>query len=259
MHELPLVFFTVFTQSAVGAFILLLIGGTLGQVDRQRMAVGLFSADVSVWRWGVAGHFPCRPAFTSIEYVAASGPFTDEQRNRVIGGVCDTWRAGRTGVVFIEVVVVSLRYVRTGVAGGCGGGGFYLRHPANLSVADGGHLADILHYGDDGPDSDDRWRHSGRTVWSAPGVAGERAGDSGQLLPASRLYLTLMDADGVLTAAQSSWFTAQVVLLAVGIVGVLAWVRLKTNVAVLATTSLVVIAAELVGRIAFYNLWTLPM
>ncbi|WP_162264603.1 DmsC/YnfH family molybdoenzyme membrane anchor subunit, partial [Salmonella enterica] len=27
MHELPLVFFTVFTQSAVGAFILLLIGG----------------------------------------------------------------------------------------------------------------------------------------------------------------------------------------------------------------------------------------
>ena len=44
MHELPLVFFTVFTQSAVGAFILLLIGGTLGQIDRQRMAVGLFSA-----------------------------------------------------------------------------------------------------------------------------------------------------------------------------------------------------------------------
>lgn len=30
MHELPLVFFTVFTQSAVGAFILLLIGGAMG-------------------------------------------------------------------------------------------------------------------------------------------------------------------------------------------------------------------------------------
>lgn len=43
MHELPLVFFTVFTQSAVGAFILLLIGGTLGQIDVRRMAVGLFS------------------------------------------------------------------------------------------------------------------------------------------------------------------------------------------------------------------------
>lgn len=30
MHELPLVFFTVFTQSAVGAFILLLIGAQWG-------------------------------------------------------------------------------------------------------------------------------------------------------------------------------------------------------------------------------------
>lgn len=34
MHELPLVFFTVFTQSAVGAFILLLIGGAMGLVSR---------------------------------------------------------------------------------------------------------------------------------------------------------------------------------------------------------------------------------
>lgn len=34
MHELPLVFFTVFTQSAVGAFILLLIGGAMGLVRR---------------------------------------------------------------------------------------------------------------------------------------------------------------------------------------------------------------------------------
>jgi anaerobic dimethyl sulfoxide reductase subunit C (anchor subunit) len=71
--------------------------------------------------------------------------------------------------------------------------------------------------------------------------------------------MRLMDADAGLTAAQSTWFTAQVVLLAVGIVGVLVGVRRKTNVSILATTSLVVIAAELVGRIAFYNLWTLPM
>jgi anaerobic dimethyl sulfoxide reductase subunit C (anchor subunit) len=43
MHELPLVFFTVFTQSAVGAFILLLIGGALGQIDARRRATGLFA------------------------------------------------------------------------------------------------------------------------------------------------------------------------------------------------------------------------
>lgn len=43
MHELPLVFFTVFTQSAVGAFILLLIGGAMGLVAPRRKAIGLFS------------------------------------------------------------------------------------------------------------------------------------------------------------------------------------------------------------------------
>ena len=43
MHELPLVFFTVFTQSAVGAFILLLIGGAMGLIEPRRMAIGLFS------------------------------------------------------------------------------------------------------------------------------------------------------------------------------------------------------------------------
>lgn len=70
---------------------------------------------------------------------------------------------------------------------------------------------------------------------------------------------TLMSADGALTAAQTSWFTAQAALLAVGIIGVVTWARLKSSVTVLAMTAVVVIVAELVGRIAFYNLWTLPM
>ena len=34
---------------------------------------------------------------------------------------------------------------------------------------------------------------------------------------------------------------------------------MKSGQAVLAMTALVVIAAELVGRIGFYNLWTIPM
>lgn len=70
---------------------------------------------------------------------------------------------------------------------------------------------------------------------------------------------TLMSADDALTAAQTSWFTAQAALLALGIVGVVTWARLKSSVTVLAMTAVVVIVAELVGRIAFYNLWTLPM
>ncbi|EGT6234198.1 dimethyl sulfoxide reductase anchor subunit [Salmonella enterica subsp. enterica serovar Mbandaka] len=130
MHELPLVFFTVFTQSAVGAFILLLIGG------------GALAALFGVRRLGL--------------------------------------------LVSVLAILVS----------------FCLRP---------GYMA------------------------------------------------TLMSADSALTAAQHSWFTAQAVLLAAGVVGVVVCARLKSSAAVLAMTAVVVIAAELAGRIAFYNLWTLPM
>ena len=257
MHELPLVFFTVFTQSAVGAFILLLIGGTLGQVDRQRMAVGLFSA-MCLFGVGVllgifhvgqplralnmllrVGHSPMSneivlsAVFATLGGLGALGLLL----NRGAASLCkgQVWLAAAVGVVFIFAIpqiyqlptVVTWRTSYTTVmmvltpmiGGGILAGLFGLRLGLLVSV-----LAILVSF------------------CLRPGY-----------------ILTLMDADGVLTAAQSSWFTAQVVLLAVGIVGVLAWVRLKTNVAVLATTSLVVIAAELVGRIAFYNLWTLPM
>lgn len=257
MHELPLVFFTVFTQSAVGAFILLLIGGTLEQVDRQRMAVGLFSA-MCLFGVGVllgifhvgqplralnmllrVGHSPMSneivlsAVFATLGGLGALGLLL----NRGAASLCKglVWLAAAVGVVFIFAIpqiyqlptVVTWRTSYTTVmmvltpmiGGGILAGLFGLRLGLLVSV-----LAILVSF------------------CLRPGY-----------------ILTLMDADGVLTAAQSSWFTAQVVLLAVGIVGVLAWVRLKTNVAVLATTSLVVIAAELVGRIAFYNLWTLPM
>lgn len=45
MHELPLVFFTVFTQSAVGAFILLLIGGDSRSSLLIRRSADLPTAD----------------------------------------------------------------------------------------------------------------------------------------------------------------------------------------------------------------------
>ena len=257
MHELPLVFFTVFTQSAVGAFILLLIGGTLGQIDRQRMAVGLFSA-MCLFGVGVllgifhvgqplralnmllrVGHSPMSneivlsAVFATLGGLGALGLLL----NRGAASLCKglVWLAAAVGVVFIFAIpqIYQLPTVVTWRTS-------YTTVMMVLTPMIGG---DIL-----------------------AGLFGLRLGLLVSVLAILVSFclrpgyiLTLMDADGVLTAAQSSWFTAQVVLLAVGIVGVVAWVRLKTNVAVLATTSLVVIAAELVGRIAFYNLWTLPM
>ena len=257
MHELPLVFFTVFTQSAVGAFILLLIGGTLGQIDTRRMAVGLFSVmclfGVGVLLGIVHVGQPLR-ALNMLQRVGHS-PMSNEIMlsalfaipggvgalglllNRGAASLCKglVWLAAAVGMVFIFAIpqiyqlptVVTWRTSYTPVmmvltpmiGGGMLAGLFGLRLGLLVSV-----LAILVSF------------------CLRPG------------------YITrLMDADAGLTAAQSGWFTAQVVLLAVGIVGVVVGVRRKTNVSILATTSLVVIAAELVGRIAFYNLWTLPM
>ncbi|SUG07368.1 dimethyl sulfoxide reductase subunit C [Salmonella enterica subsp. enterica serovar Pullorum] len=78
MHELPLVFFTVFTQSAVGAFILLLIGGAMGLAAPRRKAIGLFSGDVPVWDWRRCRHLPRRATAACAEYAAARRTFADE-------------------------------------------------------------------------------------------------------------------------------------------------------------------------------------
>ncbi|MBN6042495.1 dimethyl sulfoxide reductase anchor subunit [Citrobacter sp. ku-bf4] len=257
MHELPLVFFTVFTQSAVGAFILLLIGGTLGQIEARRMAIGLFSV-MCLFGVGIllgiihvgqplralnmllrVGHSPMSNEIVLSAVFATLGGLGSLGLllNRGATALCKAlvWLAAVVGVVFILAIpqiyqlptVVTWRTSYTTVmmvltpliGGGILAGLFGLRLGLLVSV-----LAILASF------------------CLRPGYIS-----------------TLMSADDVLTAAQTNWFTAQAVLLALGVIGVVVWARLKTNVAVLATAALVVIAAELVGRIAFYNLWTLPM
>ena len=257
MHELPLVFFTVFTQSAVGAFILLLIGGTLRQIDARRMAIGLFSV-MCLFGIGVllgifhvghplralnmllrVGHSPMSneivlsAVFSALGGLGALGLLL----NRGAQTLCKAlvWLAAVVGVAFILAIpqiyqlptVVTWRTPYTTammvltplIGGGILAGLFGLRLGLMVSV-----LAILVSF------------------CLRPGYMS-----------------SLMSADEALTAAQISWFTAQAALLAIGVVGIVAWVRLKSSVTVLAMTALVVIAAELVGRIAFYNLWTLPM
>ncbi|MEH0833263.1 dimethyl sulfoxide reductase anchor subunit [Pectobacterium cacticida] len=257
MHELPLVFFTVFTQSAVGAFILLLIGGTLRQIDERRMTIGLFSM-MCLFGIGVllgifhvgqplralnmllrVGHSPMSneivlsAMFATLGGLGALGLLLNRGAVVLCKGL--VWLAAIVGVFFILAIpqiyqlptVVTWRTPYTIVmmiltpliGGGILAGLFGLRLGIVVSV-----LAILISF----------VLHPG--------------------------YISsLMSADGVLTAMQTHWFTAQAALLALGVVGMMVWARLKSTIAVLASTALVVIAAELVGRIAFYNLWTLPM
>lgn len=258
MHELPLVFFTVFTQSAVGAFILLLIGGTLGKIDARRMAIGLF-ASMCLFGLGLfmaVFHLGQPLRAMNVLFRVGSSPMSNEialsSLYAAFGGLASlglllnrgatklftvlAWLAVVTGVVFLFAIprIYQLPTVATWRSS------YTLVMMVLTPLIGGGALAALLGL-----------RRIGLVVSILAILA------SFCLRPG---YMsTLMSANGALTAAQTSWFTAQAILLAIGVVCAGAWMRFKTGPAILAATVLVVIAAELAGRIAFYNLWTLPM
>lgn len=228
MHELPLVFFTVFTQSAVGAFILLLIGGAMGLVAPRRKAIGLFSVMCLFGLGVIVGIFHVGQPLRALNMLLRVGH----------SPLCNAlvWLAAIVGVVFLYAVpqIYQLPTVATWRSS-------YTTAMMILTpLIGGGALAALFGV-----------RRLGLLV-SVLAILVSFCLRPGYMA-------TLMSADSALTAAQHSWFTAQAILLAAGVVGVVVCARLKSSAAVLAMTAVVVIAAELAGRIAFYNLWTLPM
>ncbi|EMB4690483.1 dimethyl sulfoxide reductase anchor subunit family protein [Citrobacter freundii] len=257
MHELPLVFFTVFTQSAVGAFVLLMIGGMLGHIDARRQTIGLFAMMCLFGLGVITGIFhvgqPLRAMnmLFRIGYSPMSNEIVLSALFGALGGLSTfglllnrgaialfkalAWLAAVVGIVFLLAIpqIYQLPTVAT-------------------------------------------WRSSYTTVMMVltPLIGG---GALAALFGARRLgllvsvlailasfclrpgyMLTLMNVDVALTAAQNSWFTAQAVLLAAGVVGAIGYARFKSGYTVFMMAT-VVLVAELTGRIAFYNLWTLPM
>ncbi|EGF0764075.1 dimethyl sulfoxide reductase anchor subunit [Salmonella enterica] len=257
MHELPLVFFTVFTQSAVGAFILLLIGGAMGLVAPRRKAIGLFSVMCLFGLGVIVGTFHVGQPLRALNMLLRVGhsPMSNEivlsAAFAALGGLgalglllnratplCNAlvWLAAIVGVVFLYAVpqIYQLPTVATWRSS-------YTTAMMILTpLIGGGALAALFGV-----------RRLGLLV-SVLAILVSFCLRPGYMA-------TLMSADSALTAAQHSWFTAQAILLAAGVVGVVVCARLKSSAAVLAMTAVVVITAELAGRIAFYNLWTLPM
>ncbi|MCL6379766.1 dimethyl sulfoxide reductase [Pectobacterium brasiliense] len=258
MHELPLVFFTVLTQSAVGAFILLLVAGITKQVDARPLAIGLFAV---MCLFGLAlpiaglhlgqplramnvllrtGYSPMSDEivlsslFCTLGGLGALGLLLNRGGQRLFTAL--TWAAAVVGVLFLLAIprIYQLPTVTTWNTG-------YTPLMMLLTpMIGGGALAAVLGA-----------RRIGLTVSVLATLA------SFCLRPG--YMATLMNADSALTSAQLAWFSAQAILLAIGVAGVLVHVRYKTGRSLLAACALVVIAAELAGRVAFYNLWTLPM
>lgn len=258
MHELPLVFFTVFTQSAVGAFILLLIGSAMEAIDTRRMSIGLFSMMCLFGLGVIIGIFHVGQPLRALNMLFRVGysPMSNEialsAAFSALGGLGALglllnrggmalwkvliWLAAAVGVVFLLAIpqIYQLPTVSTWRSS------YTTAMMVLTPLIGGGALAALFGV-----------RRLGLIVSVLAILA------SFCLRPG---YMsTLMSADGILTAAQTSWFTAQAALLALGVMGAVVYTRLRKGRTMLATMALVVIVAELAGRIAFYNLWTLPM
>ncbi|MCV9879614.1 dimethyl sulfoxide reductase anchor subunit family protein [Brenneria izbisi] len=258
MSELPLVFFTVLTQSAVGAFVVLLIAGQWQQIDHRRLAIGLFSAmclfGVALLIGAVHVGQPLRAInmlfrvglspmsneivlsalFSVTGGVAALGLLLDRGGRTLFSALA--WLAAVVGLFFLAAIprVYQLPTVATW-------NNHYTTATMLLtSMIGGGALAAALGA-----------RRLGLFV-SLPAILVSFCLRPGYLS-------TLMTADNVLTSAQLSWFSVQLVLLAVGLFGVILHLRHRAGQTLLAASATVVIVGELAGRIAFYNLWMLPM
>ncbi|MEE3650076.1 MULTISPECIES: dimethyl sulfoxide reductase anchor subunit family protein [unclassified Brenneria] len=258
MHELPLVFFTVFTQSAVGAFILLLVAAQLQQIDRRRLAVGLFAVMCLFGAALLVGTFHVGQPLRAINMLfrAGSSPMSNEIALSgifsAIGGLAAlglllnrgadrlflalAWLAAVVGIFFLAAIprVYQLPTVVTW-------DNHYTTAMMILTALIGGGAL-------------------------AAAFGARRLGLSVSLLAILVSFClrpgylsTLMTADGALTSAQFSWFSAQLILLAVGLIGGVLHLRYRTGQSLLAVCAAVVIVGELAGRVAFYNLWTLPM
>lgn len=186
MHELPLVFFTVFTQSAVGAFILLLIGGAMGLVAPRRKAIGLFSVMCLFGIGVVVGTFHVGQPLRALNMLLRVGhsPMSNEivlsAAFAALGGL------GALGLLLNRATPLCNALVWLAAIGR---GGLLIRRSADLPTADGGDLAFILHHGNDDIDAVDWRRRVGGIVWRAPsGATGQRIGDFGELLSAPGLY-----------------------------------------------------------------------
>lgn len=184
MHELPLVFFTVFTQSAVGAFILLLIGGAMGLVAPRRKAIGLFSVMCLFGLGVIVGTFHVGQPLRALNMLLRVGhsPMSNEI-------VLSAAFAALGGLGALGLLLNRATPLCVGMVGGDSRGGLLIRRSADLPTADGGDLAFILHHGNDDIDAVDWRRRVGGIVWRAPsGATGQRVGDFGELLSAPGLY-----------------------------------------------------------------------
>ncbi|WP_058910078.1 dimethyl sulfoxide reductase anchor subunit family protein [Entomohabitans teleogrylli] len=258
MHELPLVFFTVLCQSAVGAFVVLLIAHLVGQMSSRQLAVGLFSAMclfgvglaigmfhlgqllrafnlfAGIGRSPMSNEIAFSALFGSVGGLTALGLLTGKGSPSLLRTLA--WVAAALGLAFVAAIptvyqsetVAAWRTEYTWVV-------------MLLTVLTGGGLiAAVLGAGKIG-------------LWVS--VTGMLL----SLLIRPSYLSVLWQADHLLVAAQTVWFGMQILLLLAALVGALFTLQRGAPRSWIYGSMAAIVISEVLGRIAFYNLWAVAM
>lgn len=259
MHELPLVFFTVLAQTAVGGFILLIGAKALGQVNSRQLAIGLFSAICLLGLALMVGsaHMgqPLRAINTlfGVGRSAMSNEIAFTALFAAFGGIAALGLLLNKGAyqLFMLLAVVAAMI----------GAGLLVLIPLVYQL-----------------NTVAAWDNS-YTVFNMILTAFITGGAVALVFGAVRLgsmvsvlaivtgliskigYLpTIYSADPVLATAQTPWFMAQGILLVLGLAMLIGFRRCYCAGKIVAVvTVLVLLSAEILGRIAFYNLWAVAL
>ncbi|GAM60386.1 anaerobic dimethyl sulfoxide reductase chain C [Vibrio ishigakensis] len=257
MHELPLVFFTVFGQTSVGLFALALIAKELGKIDANTLKKANLVAAVLIFVGSAIGGLHMGQPLRALNLIYGLG--RSPMSNEIILSGLFMGLAGAT---------VVLTYI----------GREALARVANVATVLAGlafawSIPQVYQLETVAP-----WNtvHTSLQMWMTVVVAGSAlavAFGSGRIalftLIVGALVSVAAKPDYVgfvveqapaLASGQYMLWAFQVLAIVIALVaGIFCVTKQDAPKALMAGAAVLVIAGELVGRVAFYNLWQIPM
>lgn len=258
MHELPLVFFTVLGQSAVGLFLLAFLSRKMGSIDdKQLKTANIVAFIIMVIGLGIGGLHVGQPLrFFNMLLGVGRSPMSNEA---FLSGVFVGCAAA--------TLFFTLFYKQT-----------ILRELANIAAVISGlafvwsipqvyNIASIANW-NTGYTTLQMWMTMLVGGGALAIVIGARGlGIASFLIGTLAIFASragyqafLSDTGPALSNEQTVFWGFQVVVLVIALAAFVGMaLKQRTSKTILATSAAAVLLAELAGRIAFYNLWQITM
>ncbi|WEM40884.1 dimethyl sulfoxide reductase anchor subunit [Photobacterium sp. DA100] len=259
MHELPLVFFTVLAQAAAGAYLILLLSQPLNGMDERKLSIGILVSMALLSVGMLVGMFHLGMPIRALNLLAGIGrsPMSNEillggafAGFGVLVGLAGFYGKGTaaqrkalrwvTAVFAIAFVATIPKVYQLSTVAAWNTPHTTIQMLVSVFIT-GGALAAVL----------GAFRHGIAVSIAAVFVTLALRFD----------YITFVTGvEPVLAAQQSSlWVTQAIALLIGGALAFFALMKQKSAPPILLSVCSLVIIAELVGRVSFYNLWSITM